>query len=155
MTPAFRQAKNTGTRQKKGVLNMKINLTYRSLNAQALWQQRVEEQLQHLSSLTAITSADVIIEHQREIKPAYLVRVQLVVPGPGEHAEATTHVRKVSAQLHGPAIHAEARDNTVEAALLKAMRELEDRIKAHQLRHLEQGKSQLHVGGVANRWTGV
>jgi hypothetical protein len=38
--------------------------------------------------------------------------------------------------------------------LLKAMRELADRIKAHQLRHLEQGKSQLHVGGVANRWTG-
>jgi ribosome-associated translation inhibitor RaiA len=155
MTPVFPRDQKNGIRQKKGVLNMKINLTYRSLNAQALWRQRVEERLQHLSSLTAITSADVIIEHQREVTPAFLVRVQLVIPGPGEHAEATAHVRKVSAQLHGPAIHAEARDNTVEAALLKAMRELEDRIKAHQLRHLEQGKSQLQMGGVANRWTGV
>jgi ribosome-associated translation inhibitor RaiA len=155
MTPLSGQSKKRAHAKKKAASNMKINLSYRRLNAQAAWQQRVEEQLNHLANLTAITSADVIIEHQREIKPAYLVRVQLVVPGPREHAEATTHVRKVSAQLHGPAIHAEARDNTVEAALLKAMRELEDRIKAHQLRHLEQGKSQLHVGGVANRWIGA
>jgi ribosome-associated translation inhibitor RaiA len=134
---------------------MKINLTYHGLNALATWQPRVEEQLKHVQSLNAIISADVSLEYQRETKPPFLVQVKLEVPGPGEHADATRHVREVAAQLPGPPLHAEARDNTAEAALLKVIRDLEHQIKARQLRHLEQGKTKLQLSGVSNRWTGA
>jgi ribosome-associated translation inhibitor RaiA len=132
---------------------MKINLAYHGLNALATWPPRVEEQLKHVENLTAIISAEVSLEHQRETKPPFLVQVRLEVPGPGEHTDATRHVREVSAQLRGPALHAEARDNTAEAALLKVIRDLEHQIKAHQLRHLEQEKTRLQLSGVSNRWT--
>ena len=49
----------------------------------------LEEQLQHLLSLTAITAAEVVLEHQREAKPAFRVQARLEVPGPGTHAKAT------------------------------------------------------------------
>jgi ribosome-associated translation inhibitor RaiA len=132
---------------------MKTSFRYISLNAQATWHRQVEEQLKHLHSLTAITSADVVLEHQREAKPAFHVRVRLDVPGPGAHAGDTRHKRKAIALLHGTALHAEARDNTLEAALLKATRDLEHQVQAHQLRRLEQGKSELQLSAVSSRWT--
>ena len=49
---------------------MKTTLHYLSLNAQTTWHRQVEQQLKHLNSLTTITTADVVIEHQREAKPA-------------------------------------------------------------------------------------
>jgi ribosome-associated translation inhibitor RaiA len=122
---------------------MKTTLRYLSLNAQATWHRQVEEQLKHLHSLTAITSADVVLEHQREAKPAFRVQVRLEVPGPGTHAKATRHTRQAALLIHGPALHAEARDNTLEAALLKATRDLEHQVQTRQLRRLERGKSKL------------
>jgi len=50
---------------------MKPILRYLSLSAQATWHHQVEEQLQHLHSLTPITAAEVILEHQRAGKPAF------------------------------------------------------------------------------------
>jgi hypothetical protein len=47
---------------------MKTTLRYLSLKAQATWHRQVEEQLQHLHSLTPITAAEVVLEHQREGK---------------------------------------------------------------------------------------
>lgn len=132
---------------------MKTTLRYLSLNAQAAWHRQVEEQLKHLHSLTAINSADVILEHQRETKPAFRVQVRLEVPGPVTHAKATHHTRQVELLLHGPALHAEARDNTLEAALLKATRDLEHQLEARQLRRLERGKSKLQLSAVSSRWT--
>ena len=132
---------------------MKTTLRYLSLNAQAAWRRQVEEQLKHLHSLTAINSADVILEHQRETKPAFRVQVRLEVPGPVTHAKATHHTRQVELLLHGPALHAEARDNTLEAALLKATRDLEHQLEARQLRRLERGKSKLQLSAVSSRWT--
>jgi ribosome-associated translation inhibitor RaiA len=132
---------------------MKTILRYLSLNAQATWHRQVEEQLKHLHSLTAITSADVILEHQRAAKPAFRVQVRLEVPGPGVHAKAIRHTRQAALLIHGPALHAEARDNTLEAALLKATRDLEHQVQAHQLRRLEQGKSKLQLSAVSSRWT--
>jgi hypothetical protein len=75
---------------------MKTTFRYLSLNAQATWHRQVEEQLEHLHSLTAITSADVVLEHQREAKPAFRVQVRLEVPGPGMHAKATRHARQAA-----------------------------------------------------------
>ena len=132
---------------------MKTTLRYLSLNAQAAWHRQVEEQLKHLHSLTAINSADVILEHQQETKPAFRVQVRLEVPGPVTHAKATHHTRQVELLLHGPALHAEARDNTLEAALLKATRDLEHQLEARQLRRLERGKSKLQLSAVSSRWT--
>jgi ribosome-associated translation inhibitor RaiA len=132
---------------------MKTILRYLSLNAQPTWHRQVEAQLKHLHSLTAITSADVVLEHQREAKPAFRVRIRLEVPGPGTHVNATRHKRQAALQIHGPALHAEARDNTLEAALLKATQDLEHQVQTRQLRRLERGKSKLQLSAVSSRWT--
>ena len=132
---------------------MKTTLRYLNLNAQATWHRQVEEQLQHLHTLTPITAAEVVLEHQREGKPAFRVQVRLEVPGPGVHAKATRHTREATLLLHGPALHAEARDNTLEAALLKTTRDLERQVKARKLRRLEQGRSKLQLSAVSGRWS--
>ena len=132
---------------------MKTTLRYLSLKAQATWHRQVEEQLKHLHSLTAITAAEVVLEHQREAKPAFRVQVRLEVPGPGLHAKATRHKRQAALLIHGPALHAEARDNTLEAALLKATRDLEHQVQAHHLRRLERGKSKLQLSAISGRWS--
>jgi len=132
---------------------MKTTLRYLSLNAQATWHRQVEEQLQHLHRLTAITAAEVVLEHQREAKPAFRVQVRLEVPGPGLHAKATRHTREAALLIHGPALHAEARDNTLEAALLKATQDLEHQVQARQLRRLNGAKSKLQLSDISGRWT--
>jgi len=132
---------------------MRTTLHYLTLNAQATWHRQVEEQLKHLHSLTAITAAEVVLEHQREAKPAFRVQVRLEVPGPGLHARGTRHTRQGARLIHGPALHAVARDNTLEAALLKATRDLEQQVQARELRRLERGKSQLQLSAISGRWT--
>ncbi|MBI4664243.1 MAG: hypothetical protein HY735_36065 [Verrucomicrobia bacterium] len=92
---------------------MKTTLRYLRLNAQASWHRLLEQQLNHLHGLTPITATEVILEHQRETKPAFRVRVRLDVPGPGLHAEATRHTRRAALRIPGPALHTEARDNTL------------------------------------------
>jgi ribosome-associated translation inhibitor RaiA len=132
---------------------MKTTLRYRSLNAQAAWHRQVEEQLKHLHDLTPISSADVVLEHQHEAKPAFRVQVRLEVPGPGAHAKDTRHKRNAIALLHGTAMHTEASDNTLEAALIKATWDLEQQVQARQLRRSERDKSKLQLSGVSSRWT--
>ena len=132
---------------------MKTTLRYISLNAQVTWHRHVEEQLKHLDSVTAITAAEVVLEHQREAKPAFRVQVRLEVPGPGIHPRATRHTRQAALLTHGPALHAEARDNTLEAALLKATQDLEHQLRARQLRRMERGKSKLQLSSISGRWT--
>jgi ribosome-associated translation inhibitor RaiA len=131
---------------------MKTTLRYLNLNGQATWHRQVEKQLQHLHSLTAITGAEVVLEHQRDTKPAFRVQVRLEVPGPGPHAKATRHDREAALLIHGPALIAEARDNTLEAALLKATRDLEQQVQARKLRGLERGRSKLQLSAVSGRW---
>jgi ribosome-associated translation inhibitor RaiA len=132
---------------------MKTTLRYVRLNAQATWHRQVEEKLKHLHGLTAITAAQVVLEHQREAKPAFRVQVRLEVPGPGTHPKATRHTREAALRIHGPALHAEARDNTLEAALLKATEDLEHQIQARKLRRMERGKSKLQLSAISGRWT--
>jgi ribosome-associated translation inhibitor RaiA len=132
---------------------MKTTLRYISLDAQATWHRQVEEQLKHLHSLTPITAAEVVLEHQREAKPSFRVHVRLEVPGPGMHPKATRHTREASLLIHGPALHAEAIDNTLEAALLKATQDLEHQVQVRQLRRVQRGKSKLQLSAVSSRWT--
>ena len=132
---------------------MKTTLRYLTLKAQSTWHRQVEEQLKYLHSLTSITSAEVVLEHQEEVKPAFHVQIRLEVPGPAIHPNSTRHTREASQLVRGPALHAEARDNTLEAALLKTTQALEKQIQAHQLRRLERGKSKLQLSGVSGRWS--
>lgn len=132
---------------------MKTTLRYLSLNAQASWHRQVEEQLKHLHTLTPITAAEVVLEHQMETAPPFHVKVRLEVPGHGVHVKDTRHTREAALLVHGPDLKAEARGNTLEAALLKATKDLEHQVKARQVRRKERGKSQLQLSAVSGRWT--
>jgi ribosome-associated translation inhibitor RaiA len=131
---------------------MRTTLRYLSLNAQATWHRQVEEQLKYLHSLTPITAAEVVLEHQNETKPPFRVRVRLEVPGPGPHVKATRHTCQAALLIHGPALHSEAGGNTLEAALLKATQDLEHQVKARKLRRQGRSKSQLQLSAISGRW---
>lgn len=133
--------------------SVKTTFHYLGLKAQATWRRLAVEQLEHLHDLTAITSADVVLEHQREAKPAFRVQARLEVPGPGAHVGETRHTREAELLLHGRALQAEARENTLEAALLKTTQDLERQIHARELRRQERGRSKLQLSAVSSRWT--
>jgi ribosome-associated translation inhibitor RaiA len=69
------------------------------------------------------------------------------------HPKSTRHTREAALLIHGPALHAEARGSTLEAALFKATQDLEHQVQARQLRRLERGKSQLQLSAISGRWT--
>ena len=132
---------------------MKTTLRYRSLNAQAAWHRQVVKQLEHLHGLTAITAADVTLEHQRDANPAFRVKIRLEVPSSGPHPKATRRARQGALLVHGPDLWSEAGGNTLEAALLKATQGLEHQVQACQLRRAETAKSKLQLSAFSSRWT--
>jgi ribosomal subunit interface protein len=105
---------------------MKILLKYFGLNARASWRGLVEAQLRRLEDLAAIGSAQVTLERQMESTPAFRVMTLLEVPGPD--------------------VHAEARDHTLQAALLKVIRDLERQIRSRKNRRTERWKRKLRLG---------
>ena len=110
---------------------MKILLRYFGLNARNSWRGLVEKQLRKLESLAAIASAQVSLEKQRGSRPAFRVVTWLEVPGPD--------------------VHAEARDNTLEAAVLKVVKELERQIRSRQNRRAGRWKTNLGLGLVPSQ----
>jgi ribosomal subunit interface protein len=105
---------------------MKILLRYCGLNARAAWRGLVEAQLKRLEGLAAIASAQVTLERQHEAKPRFRVLTLLEVPGPD--------------------VHAEARDHTLQAALLKVVKDLERQIRSRKSRRAERWKTNLQLG---------
>jgi ribosomal subunit interface protein len=105
---------------------MKIILRYCGLNARALWQGLVENQLKRLQSLAAIARAEVRLEWQHEVTPHFRVEAHLEVPGPD--------------------FHAEARDHTLQAALIKVAKDLERQIRSRKNRRADRRKSNLQLG---------
>jgi ribosomal subunit interface protein len=105
---------------------MKILLRYCGLNARASWRGLVEAQLKRLEGLAAIASARVTLERQHESRPGFRVLTLLEVPGPD--------------------VHAEARDHTLQAALLKVVKELERQIRSRRSRRVDRWKSKLRLG---------
>ena len=118
---------------------MKILLRYCGLNARPRWQGLVEAQLRRLEGLAAIGSAQVTLEKQSEVKPAFRVLTLLEVPGPDFHAEGSDH--------------------TLEAALLKAVKNLEKQIRSRQHRRADKRKTNLQLGLIPARsaggWSGA
>jgi len=110
---------------------MKLTLRYHGLNARAFWQGLVEAQLKKLGGLVSIASARVSLERQHEVKPAFRVQTLLEVPGPDFHAEAS--------------------DYTLQAALLKAVKDLERQIRARKSRQLDKWKTKVQLGLLPGR----
>jgi ribosomal subunit interface protein len=100
---------------------MKLTINYRFLNPRAIWQSLVERHLKRLEKLAAIASAKVTLEREPDAGPAFRVRALLEVPGPDFHAEAS--------------------DYTIQAAILKVVRNLEHQIKTRRMRHKDKRKS--------------
>ena len=110
---------------------MNTVLRYRGLNARANWQGLVEARLKKLQTLSQIASAHVSLEWQHEMTPAFLVAVQLEVPGPDYHAEA--------------------RDHTFQAALLKVVKNLERQIRSRTNRRVSGRKANFQLGLLPGR----
>ncbi len=110
---------------------MKLLLLYRGLKARPAWQALVEAQFKRLQNLAAVVSAKVTLEWQRGIKPAFRVLALLEVPGPD--------------------FHAEARDHTLQAAVLKAVKDLERQIRSRKARRADRWKTNLQLGMTPSR----
>jgi ribosome-associated translation inhibitor RaiA len=95
-------------------INMNIQYRLRDLDPRVVAERPLDHHLEHLNRLMPISSAQVVLEHQRNAAPAFCASVDLAVPGPD--------------------IHAAARDHTLEAAVLKVARRLEEQIEARQNR---------------------
>ena len=82
--------------------------------------------MKRLQSLAAIASAQVTLEWQNQVKPVFRVLTLLEVPGPD--------------------FHAEARDYTLQAALLKVVKNLERQIRVRKSRQADRRKTNLQLG---------
>src|SRR3974390_2678740 len=110
---------------------MKLILLYRGLKARPVWQALVEAQFKRLQKLAAVVSTQVTLEWQRGIKPAFRVLALLEVPGPD--------------------FHSEGRDHTLQAALLKAGKDLERQLRSRNARRAERWKTKLQLGITPSR----
>lgn len=110
---------------------MNIVVRYSGLNRRVPWEDLVEAQIKKLQSLASIATAWVTLEWQRGIKPAFRVLTRLEVPGPDYHAECSDH--------------------TLEAALRKAVKNLEKQIRSRQNRRAGRHKTNLQLGWTPSR----
>lgn len=110
---------------------MKIQFRIRGLNANANLRRWLEQQLERLQRLISVTSAEVVLEHQRDAAPAFGARVHLAVPGPD--------------------IHATARDHTVQAAWLKVFKNLQKQIERRKAKQSTRPKTNRQQPAPASR----
>jgi len=105
---------------------MNIIVRYCGLTKRAVWQELVETKLRKLQNLAAIATAQVTLEWQNGVKPAFRVLTQLEVPGPDFHAEASDH--------------------TLPAALVKVVKNLEKQIRSRKNRQADKWKTNVRLG---------
>jgi ribosome-associated translation inhibitor RaiA len=110
---------------------MKILMRRRSLKPRASSRELVEAQWKRLQNLAARASAEVTLKWQSDVKPAFRVLTLLKVPRPDFHAEAAGH--------------------TLEAALLKAVQNLEQQIRPPNNRRADRFKSKQRLGLIPAR----
>ena len=114
---------------------MKIQFRIRGLNANASLRGWLEQQLERLQSLIPVTTAEVVLEHQREATPGFRAHVHLAVPGPD--------------------IHAAASDHTFQAAWLKVIKNLTKQIERRKSRQQLRHKSHRQHPLTDSRWSGA
>ena len=114
---------------------MKIQFRIRGLNANASLRTWLEQQIQRLHRLIPVSTAEVVLEHQRDVAPGFRALVHLAVPGPD--------------------IHAAARDHTFQAAWIKVMNNLTKQIDRRQTKQQVRHKTNQQFPTAAGRWSGV
>jgi len=114
---------------------MKIQFRIRGLNANASLRGWLAKQLERLHNLIPVSTAEVVLERERDTAPAFRARVRLAVPGPD--------------------IHAAARDNTLEAAWLKVAKNLRQQIVRRKMRRQFRHKGKRKHPLTAGRWSGT
>ncbi len=114
---------------------MKIQFRIRGLNANAGLRAWLEQQLERLQSLIPVTTAEIVLERERESAPAFRAQVHLAVPGPD--------------------IHAAARDHTLEAVWLKVVKSLRQQIERRKSRQQVRHKGHRQHPQAASRWSGA
>jgi ribosome-associated translation inhibitor RaiA len=112
---------------------MKIQYRLRGLNPRAVTERPMDQHLEHLDRLLPISVAQVVLEQQRNATPAFSASVDLAVPGPD--------------------IHAAARDHTLEAAVLKVARRLEEQVEARKNRQQLRLKRRENCRAVSSQWS--
>jgi ribosome-associated translation inhibitor RaiA len=112
---------------------MKIQYQLRGQNPRAATDRPMDQHLEHLDRFIAISSAHVVLEHQRNAAPAFSAWVDLAVPGPD--------------------IHAAARDHTLDAVVLKVARRLEEQIQARKHRQQVRLKGAENCRAVSSQWS--
>ena len=114
---------------------MKIEFRIRGLNANASLRAWLEQQLERLHRLIPVSTAEVVLEHQRETTPGFRAHVHLAVPGPD--------------------IHAAARDHTFQAAWLKVIKNLTKQIERRKSRQHHNLRTNRQITANASRWSGA
>ena len=114
---------------------MKIQFRIRGFNANASLRPWLEKQLERLHNLIPVSTAEVVLEQQRDNAPAFRAHVHLAVPGPD--------------------IHAAARDHTLEAVWLKVAKNLRRQIGRRKARQQLRHKSHRQHPLTASRWSGA
>ncbi|MBI5386026.1 MAG: ribosome-associated translation inhibitor RaiA [Verrucomicrobia bacterium] len=114
---------------------MKIRFQIRGLNANAGLRAWLEKQLERLHKLIPVSSAEVVLERERDSAPAFRAHVHLAVPGPD--------------------IHAAARDHTLEAVWLKVAKKLSQQIGQRKTRQQLRHKGHRQHLLTAGRWSGT
>ena len=109
---------------------MNIIFRCRGLNPRA-WRNLVESQVRKLQHLAAITAATITLERLSEARRRFRLFTTLEVPGPDFHAEAT--------------------DYTVQAALLKVLRNLRHQIQSRKSRQRDRRKHNDQLGVLPGR----
>jgi ribosome-associated translation inhibitor RaiA len=106
--------------------HMNIIVRYCGLNPRAIWQELAEAHLKNLQTLSAIATARVSFMWQHGVKPAFRVTALLEVPGPDFHAEASDH--------------------TIQAALMKVIKNLERQIRSRRNRRADKRRTNVQLG---------
>ena len=105
---------------------MKIQFHIVGLNVSAGLRRWLEGSLGKLEALISITGVAVVLEHPRGAAPGFRASVHLTVPGPDFHAKAS--------------------DYTVQAAILKVVKNLKKQIRARQSRRADKRNTNVQLG---------
>jgi len=110
---------------------MNAQIHFKGLSERPAVRAWINEGIRELRTLTGITAAAVHVERCAELSPAMQVQVHLAVSGPDIHAAATDH--------------------TVQAAWLKAIRNLRRQIEHRNAKLRRRNTGEQVVHGPENR----
>ena len=113
---------------------MNIQFHIRGLNVTAELRRWLAQPLERLLGLIRVSTAAVVLEHERETTPAFRAVVYLAVPGPD--------------------IHAEAREHTLEAVWLKVTAALRRQLEQREGRRRARVRNKRQTPLAARRWGG-